>query len=100
MKKKKKAASNEKTFSEKIANSLEVSKEVILDAPRLIFIGNSELTVENYKSIGEYTEKQIVLETNPNRLFISGEGLEIKSMARELIYITGKIRDVTFKREV
>ncbi len=99
MGKKKKAAEEKPNFKEKLAESLGASKEVILDMPRIIFIGNRELTVENYKSIGEYTDRLIVLETNPHRLKIIGAELEIKSIARELIYITGKVSAVEFKRE-
>ena len=88
------------TIRERVADSLEVSKEVILDFARLEFIGNREVTVENYKSIVEYTEKQIIVETNPHRIRLCGSGLEIKSIAREILYITGKISAVEFRREV
>ncbi|MBQ9737427.1 MAG: hypothetical protein IJV86_03365 [Clostridia bacterium] len=100
MKKRNKPVQEKKTVRERLANTLDASKEVILDAARLTFIGNRELMVENYKSIGEYTEKKIILETNPHRLVIDGAELEIRSMAKELIYITGQIQCVTFRREV
>ncbi|MBR5614089.1 MAG: YabP/YqfC family sporulation protein [Clostridia bacterium] len=88
------------TIRERVADSLDASKEVILDFARLEFIGNREVTVENYKSIVEYTEKQIIVETNPHRIKIQGAELEIKSIAREILYITGKISSVEFKLEV
>ncbi len=100
MSKKKKTTEEKPKLKDKVAESLGVSKEVILDLPRLIFIGNRELTVENYKSIGEYSENQIVLNSNPYKLKISGTELEIKSIASELIYICGKVSAVEFKREV
>jgi sporulation protein YqfC len=100
MKKKSKPVQEKKTVRERLANTLDASKEVVLDVPRLTFIGNRELMVENYKSIGEYTEKKIILETNPHRLVVDGAGLEIRSMAKELIYITGQIQCVSFRREV
>lgn len=88
------------TLRERAARSFEISREVILDAARITFLGNRELTVENYKSIAEYTENKIVLETNPHRLTVAGTQLEIKSIARELLYITGRIHTVEFKQEV
>ncbi|MBR5155769.1 MAG: sporulation protein YqfC [Clostridia bacterium] len=100
MSKRKSKPAEKPSLKEKVAESLGASKEVILDAPRIIFIGNRELTVENYKSIGEYSDNLIVLETNPHQLKIKGTELEIKSIARELIYITGKVSAVEFKREV
>lgn len=100
MAKRKQKTAEKPSLKEKMAESLGASKEVILDVPRLIFIGNRELTVENYKSIGEYSENLIVLETNPHKLKIRGAELEIRSIARELIYITGKVSAVEFKMEV
>ena len=100
MRKKDKSAEEKPKLKDKMAETLGVSKEVILDVPRLTFIGNSELTVENYKSIGEYTENLIVLNSRPFKLKISGGKLEIKSIASEMIYICGKISAVEFKREV
>ncbi len=87
-------------FKEKMADSLGSAREVILDMPRLVFIGNRELTVENYKSIGEYSSDEIVLAANPCSLRIRGADLEIRSIASELIYICGKIYSVEFKKEV
>ncbi len=97
---KKRRTEEKPKLRDKVAESLGSSKEVILDLPRLVFIGNRELTVENYKSIGEYSESLIVLDANPCKLKITGGGLEIKSIASELIYICGKISAVEFKREV
>lgn len=99
MKKRKQKDVQKASFRDKIATSFEASKEVILDAAKLVFVGNRELTVENYKSIAEYTENQIILETNPHRLKIQGSQLEIKTIARDFLYITGKILAVEFKME-
>ncbi len=100
MAKKKKTAEEKPKLKDKVAESLGASKEVILDLPRLTMLGNRELTVENYKSISEYSESLISLDSNPFKLKIHGAELEIKSIAAELIYICGKISAVEFKWEV
>lgn len=84
----------------RVANSLEVSKEIILDSAKIVFVGNRELTVENYKSIVEYTEDCIVVETNPHRLRLCGSELEIRSIAREMLFITGRLSSLEFIGEV
>ena len=88
------------TFRERVAESFSVSKEVVLDAARLTFFGNRELTVENYKSIAEYKTEKIVIETNPHRLVITGQDLELKSVAKEILFIEGKIFSAEFRQEV
>ena len=101
MRKKQRKNKEEKaTLREKMAEALDVSKEVILDAVKLTVIGNGEMTVENYKSIAEYTENKIVLEAKPERVLVSGRNLEIKSLAKEMLYITGRVFGIEFKREV
>lgn len=97
---KRKNKENEKiTMRQRVADSLDMSKEVILDVPKLVFIGNHEVAVENYKSIMEYTDTKIVLEAKPCVLRFTGQELELKSMAREMIFVTGKINKLEFVKE-
>ncbi len=100
MKKERPPKGERRTLREKMANSFDVSREVILDVPKITFIGNRELTVENYQSVAEYTGSRIVLMAKPHRLEICGIELEIKSLARELLYITGRVSSLDFKKEV
>ena len=101
MKKAKQKANTPKaTVRERLAGSFDTAKEVILDFARIEMLGNRELTVENYKSIVEYTEKEIILLANPNRIRICGTELEIKSIAKEMLYVTGKFSSVEFRQEV
>lgn len=92
--------SQKQSVRERLANSLEASKEVLLDTAKITLIGNREVTVENYKSIVDYNEKQIVVETSPHRIKILGSQLEIISIAREMLFISGKVSRVEFKMEV
>ena len=87
------------TFRERVATSLGVSKEVFLDAPKVTMVGDMELTVENYKSIGEYSGEAISLKCSNVTLWIKGVNLEIVCIASEMIYICGKIRAVEFQNE-
>ena len=100
MKKEKRQKEHKVALKDRVIEVFDDSKEVLWDAPKITFIGNRELTVENYKSIVEYTDKKVVLEANPHRLHIEGSCLEIKSVAKELIYISGQIVVFSFKREV
>ncbi len=84
---------------EKLADSLDISKEILLGAAKIVTIGNREMTVENYKGIVEYTNNCIRLTASPNDITISGDCLEIKTMTRDFLYITGKISSVSFCKE-
>ena len=87
------------TFRERVATSLGVSKEIFTDAPKVTMVGDMELTVENYKSIGEYSAEAISLSCKNVTLLIRGKNLEIVCIASEMIYICGRICGVEFQNE-
>lgn len=88
-----------RTTREKIADTLDISKEILLNTSKIVAIGNREITVENYRGIIEYTNQSIRLITNPYIIKIEGVCLEIKTMTRDFLYITGTINSVAFCNE-
>lgn len=99
MRRKKTEKTEKPTLRERIADGLDASKEVILDVPKIVFIGSREVVIENYKAISEYTDKKIVMESNPLGLTVCGANLEIRSITREMLFITGKIQKMEFGKE-
>lgn len=100
MRKRRKEESEKLTLRQKIANSFDASKEVILDVPKIELLGNSEAVIENYKGIVEYTPEKIVLEANPCQIGICGEKLEIKCVTQEMLFVSGVIDSIGFLKEV
>lgn len=100
MKRRKADAKPKLSLKEKLADSVDMSKEIILDAAKIVFIGQREVTVENYKSIIEYTDTKIMLDSKPSRLKFEGSNLEVKTITQEFLYITGKISKLEFQTEV
>ncbi len=81
---------------ERLAAAVDMSKEIILNTVKLVFIGNSELTVENFKAISDYSESSIIINISTGRLKIEGKSLEIRSISPEMLFITGKISRTEF----
>ena len=88
-----------RTFNDRVADTFEGSKEIFLDVPKLVFIGNRELSIENYKGICEYTESLLTVETKPCRIRLEGSALEVKSITGEMLYVTGEISRIEFLKE-
>ena len=84
---------------EMLADTLDMSKEIILDLPKILMIGNRELTIENYKAVIEYTGTLIRVGTNSHTLKISGKNLEIKNITQEMLYITGSVFTFEFVKQ-
>ena len=81
---------------EKVSELLELPREIILDVPKLLFIGNTHLSIENYKGIIEYTDHLIRINTTTHMLRITGEKLEIKTIMSEEIMVGGNIIGIEF----
>ena len=86
------------TVREKVAEGFESSKELVLDVAKITLFGTKEMTVENYLGVTEYEEKTILLQAKPYAIRISGDFLEIKTMSREIIYISGNIRKFEYEK--
>lgn len=88
------------TAREKIAEAADVTKELILDVPKLVFIGNREAAIENCRGISEYTERKIVVEAKRYRICIEGAELTVKTITDDMLCITGIITKTEFVGEV
>lgn len=84
------------SIKEKMAQILEMPKEIVLDLPKIIIIGDSELSIENYKGILEYESDVIRVKTIEKIVKVEGKNLEITVITDEEVQITGTISDIKF----
>lgn len=84
---------------EKIADALDLSKEVLLGVTKIVVLGEHEISVENYKHIIEYNTKCIRIKGDKKIIKIDGENLEIKTMSEGFLYITGIIFRIFFEEQ-
>jgi len=85
------------TLQGHISQLLDVSLDMVADVPRMILTNNSELTVENYKSIEEYSPEEICLKCTNFRIVVTGQNLTVLTITDEEIYIKGIIGQVAMK---
>ncbi len=100
MKKKKKINVKQTDYtisrSERLAEALDLPKDIVLNLPKIIFTGNRELFVENYRGIVEYGDTLIRLNAGNYTVKIGGRGLGIKNIATEEITLCGDIKSLEF----
>ena len=82
---------------ERIADTVDISKDIILDTSLIKMTGSKEVIIENYKGILEYTSSCIRIKTNPQKIKISGTSLEIGTITDEMLYIFGNIASIEFQ---
>lgn len=77
-----------------IAEALDMTKDAALGMPVVTIVGNSEIYVENFKSIAEYDCNNVKLLTKKGFLLIHGERLEILYYDEEEIAVRGRINSI------
>lgn len=91
--------SGQPSLRERLADGVDISKELILDTVLMTWIGDRELTLENYKGILEYTNTCIRVKAKPSNIKILGTDLELRNITRELLFITGRIQSIEFCKQ-
>lgn len=82
----------------KINRVLDMPKEIYTDEPKFVSIGFNELVVSNYKSILEYEENYIKIQTYIGNVNINGMELKLMQMTEDSIKITGNIISMDIER--
>ena len=89
-----------KKNSKKIDRLLELPREVYSNEPKLIVNGFEELIIENYKGILEYEEFLVRINTYSGIININGYNLNLETMTKDDIRVTGKIESVDIERTI
>ena len=83
-------------FKQQMAEILELPKELILNVPKLTLIGNNIMSIQNFRSLIEYSNTQIKIKTNSGLILIQGNKLSIKEISTEDTIIEGEIQRLEF----
>jgi len=91
------AKGNYEIKKEKIINSLQLPKDMMMGASIVSITGNNEAWIENYKGILEYTECRIVLQGKNCQICFEGKHLSIDYYTNEDMKISGCICHVHYQ---
>ena len=84
----------------KVNNFLEIPNEITSKTPKITTLGFDELLIENYKSLLEYQDFFIRINTYIGIININGFELAMNEMTTDDIMIKGKIESIDFERTV
>ncbi len=82
---------------EKIADAVDISKNLVLGLPLVTMVGDREMTIENYVGIIEYGDESIKIKCKAVNVALLGKDLELKTMTEEFLYITGRFKCFSFE---
>lgn len=80
----------------KIAEALDMPLDVICDIPRTEIMGNTEISIENFRGILDYNESCIKINTTIGIIKIEGDELYIDSITDEGAFVKGRIIRLEF----
>lgn len=97
-KKSKKDGSKPK-LKERLTEMLELPKEIVLNMPKLMMLGNGDLIIENYKGIIQYDRDVVRVNTTSGIIKLKGLDIYIKEITEESIMIYGNITSLEFLKQ-
>ncbi len=86
----------EKSAKEMIVDSLKLPRDMMMGACIVTVMGNSQVLVENYRGILEYTQDCIMLQGKSCRIAICGCKLCIAYYTNEDMKIEGTISEIRY----
>lgn len=86
-----------KERSNRINEILELPKEITSNQPKITVLGFEQILIENYKSILEYEEFYVKINTYIGAININGFNLKLKEMTGDDIMVLGKIDSLDFE---
>lgn len=76
---------------------LEIPQSTLLNVPRVTMIGAYQVYIENHRGVLEFTSERLRLRLPAGQLQINGEGLVIRRIIREEVFVEGeRIGSLTF----
>ncbi len=75
----------------KLVHALDLPSEAAEGAVRVQMLGREQMTVENHTGVYEYKTELVRLQTREGMLRVTGEGLMLRELSRERIYISGRL---------
>ena len=81
---------------EKITDTLNLPKDIVMGASILHLIGQYEVYIENYKNIIEFNENVIKIQARSTKIIITGKHPHIEYFNNDDMKIKGRISDVSF----
>jgi len=83
----------------RLADLLELPREVFFDLSRVVITGNLQVSVENHHGLLTYDQDSLTLALDSGKLVVCGEGLVIGMVGASEMTVTGRIAAVRFEPE-
>lgn len=95
--KQKQAESRMNMRMETVSEKIKLSSDILAGAPIITVIGQTELSIENYKGIIEYTGDLLRIQTKTGRIHIEGKNMIIRNYSEDAMKVSGVISLIQYQ---
>lgn len=97
LKKKEKEGEKEReAYLNILSSTLNLPSDILTGAPIITIIGKSEISIENYKRVIEYTDTNLKVVTNVGNILIQGKNIKITYFASDEMKVTGRFKQINY----
>ncbi|AGX42102.1 sporulation protein YqfC [Clostridium saccharobutylicum] len=82
---------------EKILDKLDFPTDIALDLPKIIVVGNREITIENHKGIKVFDTNMVKINSRIGSIIIRGKDFEITFIGETSITINGIFNGISYE---
>lgn len=87
-----------KNFMDRITDAADLKEEPIPGLPLIEIAGDRRVLIEHHCGVTEYGCHRISVRVRRGLICVTGQGLELTRMSKELLIITGRIEAVQLSR--
>lgn len=80
-----------------LAEKLDIPRDVILNIPKIVIVGNDELTIENHQGILQFSDNFMRIKSNLGNIGIQGRDFEILFISGTTIVLSGVFKSVEYE---
>lgn len=81
---------------EQVSDKMKLPSDILAGAPILTITGQTELSIENYKGIIEYTDQLLRIQTKIGKIQIEGKNLIIRNYSEDTMKVSGYIQHIEY----
>lgn len=89
-----------KKLQKHVGEALEFSSDILDNGPRITIMGRSEIIIEYFQEVIQFSDEEIALKTPVGKLVITGKGFVLTTVLQTEIHIKGTLLQLSFEEEV
>lgn len=92
----KKKTKSRPNFAEKVVEAFQLPNDCILGSMSMIMTGKTQIFIENYRNIIEYTDTSLKIQAKNVKVFISGKSIYIESYNADMMLVKGIFQEIKY----